>query len=79
MQIRLPELSENDRRGIILTAWHVKEDSHMEVGQDMAEVATDKATFDLPAPCNGILKRVFKKEGEEVFVGEIIAEIEEGE
>ena len=78
MEIRLPEVTETNNE-IILTMWHVAEGSRVAKGQEIAEVATDKATFDIPAPCGGVLKKVLVKEGESVFAGETIAEIEEEE
>ena len=39
------------------------------------EVATDKATFDVPAPCKGVLGTIRKKAGETVATDENIAEM----
>lgn len=77
MQIRLPELSEAGSEGI-LTMWHVAESDHVNKGQDLVEIATDKATFDIPVPCSGKLVKILKREGEKVAAGDIIAEIREG-
>lgn len=76
MELRLPELSEGGGR-VVITAWHVAESGRVVKDQDLVEVATDKATFDVPAPCDGTLARILKKEGEEVRDNESIAEIQD--
>ncbi len=76
MELRLPELSENNDETVI-TGWHIKENEHVKKGQDLIEVATDKATFDVPAPCDGVLIKILRKEGDSVKANEVIAEIQE--
>jgi len=75
MKFRLPEITKKENSAVI-TCWHVKEKEHVRADQDIVEVSTDKATFDIAAPCNGILNKIIKKEGEDARIGEIIAEIE---
>ena len=75
MDIKLPEISDNSEKTVV-TLWHVKEGDRVEKEQDIAEVVTDKATFDLPAPCSGILIKINKAEGEKVVPGDILAQIE---
>ena len=76
MEVRLPELSAGSS-GTVITVWHVREGGRVEKDQDLLEVATDKATFDVPSPCAGVVVHIAKKEGEYVEKGEIIAELEE--
>ena len=76
MQVRLPEFSENDNE-VMLALWHVKETGRVTEGDDLLEVVTDKATFDIPAPCSGVLLRILKSQGEKVVTGDLIAEIQE--
>ena len=45
---------------------------------DLVELTTDKATFNLPSPCAGILSQVFFQEGDAAKIGEMLAIIEEG-
>lgn len=75
MQLRLPDISKGSK-GATITMWHVAENSRVTKNQDLVEVVTDKATFDVAAPASGVLKKIMKKEGESVRFGEIIAEIE---
>lgn len=75
MEVKLPQISEGSD-AVVITAWHVSEGARVEKDQDMLEVATDKATFDVPAPCSGVLKEIRKKKSEEVNKDETIAIIE---
>ncbi len=76
MEIKLPDLAENMQQAVI-TEWHAKENDRIVKDQDFVEVETDKATFDVSAPCGGVLVKIMKKEGEKVRADEIIAEIRE--
>ena len=78
MELLLPQISESSTEAVI-TAWHVSEGGSLEKAQDLLEVATDKATFDIPSPCKGQLVKIIKKAGESVKVNEAIAEIKEGQ
>ncbi len=75
MQIKVPELAEGVTEATI-TLWHVKEGSKIEKGQDLVEMATDKATFNMPSPQAGVLKKILRQEGDTVKVKEAIAEID---
>lgn len=76
MQVRLPNLSK-DAESAVITLWHVKENDRIMKDQELVEISTDKATFDVPTPCDGILTEIMKKEGDEVQPDEVIAEIRE--
>ncbi|MCK5450500.1 MAG: lipoyl domain-containing protein [Candidatus Omnitrophica bacterium] len=75
MEFRLPEISQ-DSENTILTLWHVTEGEKVAEGEDIAEVVTDKATFDVPAPRDGILTKIIKREGEKIVSGEVLGIIE---
>jgi pyruvate/2-oxoglutarate dehydrogenase complex dihydrolipoamide acyltransferase (E2) component len=45
-------------------------------GDDLIELVTDKATFNMPSPASGIIKEILVREGEEVRVGQVVARIE---
>jgi len=72
----LPELGEGIE-GANVTYWYFKEGAGVKEGEDLVELATDKATFNLPSPCSGTLKQILLNEGEAVKVGEVLAIIEE--
>jgi len=75
MDIKVPELAEGVNEATI-TLWHVKEGGKIKKDQDIVEMATDKATFNMPSPAAGILKKIIKQEGDTVKVGETIAIID---
>ncbi|MFA6078956.1 MAG: biotin/lipoyl-containing protein [Candidatus Omnitrophota bacterium] len=45
-------------------------------GEDLVELVTDKATFNMPSPVTGTLKTIIVEEGCDAKVGETIAIIE---
>lgn len=71
----VPELGESILDGT-LTKWIVKENESFQVGDNLAEIETDKITIEIPAQSSGTLKKIFIKVGESVKVGEVIAELE---
>ena len=76
MLLRLPEVSSR-KEGAVITEWYTALNGKVKKGQDMVEVSSDKATFDIFSPCDGVLVDILKKQGESVLVGEVIAEIRE--
>ena len=75
MMFKFPEVS--SRQEAVITEWYMGLNSEVKKGQDLVEVSSDKATFDLSSPCNGTLVNILKKKGESVVTGESLAEIRE--
>jgi len=75
-KVVLPELSEGIDKAIV-SYWYFKEGEKVNEKDDLVELTTDKATFNLPSPCPGTLSEIFFHEGDTVNVGEILAIIEE--
>jgi 2-oxoglutarate dehydrogenase E2 component (dihydrolipoamide succinyltransferase) len=76
VQVLLPSLAEGVNEAT-LSYWHFEEGDHVEEGEDLVEMATDKAVFNIPAACSGKLVEVYFHEGELAKVGEVLAVIEE--
>ena len=74
-KVILPELGENIVKATV-SYWFIQLGQNIKEGDDLVELATDKATFNLPAPCSGILKKILAQEGDLVNVGQVLAEIE---
>jgi pyruvate dehydrogenase E2 component (dihydrolipoamide acetyltransferase) len=74
-KVILPELGENITKAIV-TYWHFQPGDLVKEGDDLVELATDKATFNLPSPVNGKLSKIIIPEGETALVGAELAEIE---
>lgn len=71
----LPFLAEGVEKATI-TYWHHNVGETVKEGEDLVELVTDKATFNMPSPASGILKETLAGDGEEVKVGQTIAKIE---
>jgi len=74
MDIKIPVLAEGIEE-VIITLWHVKEGQSVSKDSDVVEVATDKATFNIPSPADGVISNILHTEGDTVKVGEKIAEV----
>lgn len=74
-EIILPELGEGILKATI-ACWHVKIGDHLQEGQDVCEVVTDKASFVIEATSRGRLKSIIVAEGQEGQVGSVLGIIE---
>lgn len=77
-EFKLPELGENIETAQIVKIT-VKPGDNVKEDQSVLEIETDKATVEVPAEFNGIVKEVFIKEGEKVKVGSVVFTYETGE
>ena len=75
-EIKLPELAEGVSQATV-SMWHFKKGDNVNEGDDLVEMVTDKATFNVPVSATGILKEAYFEEGDVVKVGDILAAIEE--
>lgn len=75
-KVVLPELGEGVDKAVV-SYWYFKEGEKVNEKDDLVELTTDKATFNLPSPCTGNLLEIFFHEGDTVNVGEVLAIIEE--
>lgn len=75
-KVVLPELGEGIDKATV-SYWYFKEGEKVNEKDDLVELATDKATFNLPSPCSGTLTQIFFREGDSAPVGEVLAIIEE--
>ncbi len=75
VEMNVPELAESISE-VTLSTWLKKDGDFVELDEALAEIESDKATFELPAETNGIL-RIIAKEGDTLKVGDLICKIEE--
>ncbi len=75
--IVVPEVGESivDAR---VARWLRKEGDAVSAGDPLVELETDKIDVEVSAPQAGVLKRIDRKDGEDVKVGEVLGVIEEG-
>jgi 2-oxoglutarate dehydrogenase E2 component (dihydrolipoamide succinyltransferase) len=76
VKVALPELGEGIEKATV-SYWYFKEGEKVNEKDDLVELTTDKATFNLPSPCSGTLSEIFFREGESVNVGEVLGAIED--
>ena len=77
LEITVPEVGESITE-VTIASWLKQDGDYVEQDEIIAELESDKATFELPAEKAGILKLV-AQEGDTVEVGAVLCEIEEGE
>ena len=76
-KVILPELGEGITKATV-SYWYFKEGEKVNEKEDLVELTTDKATFNLPSPASGILSEILFHEGDSVNVGEVLGMIDEG-
>jgi len=74
-KVVLPELGEGIEKATV-SYWYFKAGEKVNEKDDLVELTTDKATFNLPSPCSGMLSEIFFLEGDSVNIGEVLAIIE---
>ncbi|OPZ85209.1 MAG: Dihydrolipoyllysine-residue acetyltransferase component of pyruvate dehydrogenase complex [bacterium ADurb.Bin429] len=72
----MPQLGFDMEEGTI-QRWLKQEGDHVERGEALAEVETEKVTLQVESYSTGTLTKIIKGEGETVPVGEKIGEIDE--
>ena len=72
--ITLPSLAEGVNNASV-TYWHKNIGETVKEGEDLVELVTDKATFNMPSPISGVLREILVNEGDRATVGQVIARI----
>ena len=73
--IILPELGEGITKAVV-ACWHLKEGDSCAAGDEVCEVTTDKATFNVEAPASGRLKSIAVQQGQEAAIGGVLGIVE---
>lgn len=73
-KIILPELGEGIKKAVV-SFWYFKVGEKVKEKDDLVELTTDKATFNLPSPCSGTLSEISTIEGQSVNVGDTLGTI----
>ncbi len=74
-KVILPELGEGIQKATV-ACWHKKIGDEVSADDDLLEVVTDKASFNISAEKTGRIKEILVKEGKEVRIGEVLATME---
>jgi pyruvate dehydrogenase E2 component (dihydrolipoyllysine-residue acetyltransferase) len=70
-KVIMPKLSPTMEEGQI-ARWLKKEGDKVSMGEPLAEIDTDKATMEMQALANGVLRKILVKEGESAPLGHLI-------
>jgi 2-oxoglutarate dehydrogenase E2 component (dihydrolipoamide succinyltransferase) len=76
LSLKVPALGESVREATLGT-WRRGEGDVVEADEPLVEVESEKATLEVPSPGAGVLRRILRKAGDTVAVGEVIAEIDQ--
>jgi 2-oxoglutarate dehydrogenase E2 component (dihydrolipoamide succinyltransferase) len=74
IQVKVPTVGESITE-VTIANWLKKDGDVVKLDEVIAELESDKATFELTAPNAGILK-IVKQQGETVPIGEVICEVD---
>ncbi|HEU4871226.1 MAG TPA: biotin/lipoyl-containing protein, partial [Pyrinomonadaceae bacterium] len=75
-KVIMPKLSPTMEEGQI-SRWLKKEGDKVSMGEPLAEIDTDKATMEMQALANGVLRKILINEGQSAPLGQTIAVIAE--
>lgn len=78
IEVKMPDISTTGTE-ITILKWLINLDDPIKRGQPLLEVETDKATMEVEAVSDGILKEVLVQPEDKVLVGQVIAIIEKGQ
>ncbi len=75
IEVKVPQLSESVSEAT-LVSWHKKEGDAVSRDENLIDIETDKVVLETPAPADGVLVKIVKRDGETVASGELIAQID---
>ncbi len=75
IEVLLPELGEGVEKAII-ACYHFGIGDVIKMDDDVVEVVTDKATFNVPSTANGIIQEICFREGDEAPIGAALFKLE---
>ena len=75
-EVKLPPLGDDAPDEATLSFFFVEEGSEVKEGDDFCEMITDKATFNVPSPCTGTVKKIMANEEDVIEVGGVLAIVE---
>lgn len=77
LEIKVPAVGESITE-VTLAQWLKQDGDYVEMDENIAELESDKATFELPAEKAGILK-IIAQEGDTLEIGAVVCSIEDGD
>jgi pyruvate/2-oxoglutarate dehydrogenase complex dihydrolipoamide acyltransferase (E2) component len=72
--VRLPDLG--DIESAVVVEWLCEKGARLREGDDVVEVETEKTTFVVPSPADGVLTEVLVHAGDRVRVGDVLGALD---
>ncbi len=76
IELKAPTLPESVPDGTI-TSWHKKAGDTVRRDEVLVDIETDKVVIEVPAPADGVLKEIYKHDGDTILSNEPIGRMEE--
>lgn len=76
MDVKLPDMGEDAGDEARVSFWYVEPGEEVEKEDPLAQLVTDKATFDVPSPARGTVAEVVADEDAEVRVGDLLCRLQ---
>jgi len=76
IEVPLPDLGEDAGDEATIAFWYFEIGDAVAEEDDLVEMVTDKATFQVPSPGSGKLTEILVHEGGKVKVGQLMAVLE---
>lgn len=75
-EVKLPELGDDAVGEATVSFFYPELNDTIQEGDDLVEMLTDKATFNVPAPVSGKVVQIVAKENDTLKAGQLLAVIE---
>src|SRR6185369_803943 len=76
LTLKVPGIGESIREATV-GVWKKAEGDFVALDEPLVEIESEKATLEVPSPGAGILKKILRRQGETVAIGEALAEIDD--
>lgn len=76
VEIKVPSVGESITE-VYVGEWFKSEGDAVEAEENVVELESDKATFEVPSPAGGVITEIRKKRGDTAAIGDVIALIDE--
>jgi 2-oxoglutarate dehydrogenase E2 component (dihydrolipoamide succinyltransferase) len=75
VELKVPSFGESVSE-VVIASWLRQPGDVVKVDESLAELESDKATVELPAPTSGMITKLLKQAGDSALVGEVIGYID---
>jgi len=76
LELKVPGIGESIQEATV-GLWKKAEGDFVSVDEPLVEIESEKATLEVPSPGAGVLKKILRKQGDTVTIGEVLAEIDD--